>query len=117
MSAPRKVRCTWLYYKVGNDAVKGQAMNWMLSCTARLQTKDKPHIYLCLLLSWKIENGGCSKVLGGRTGQFNQERSQCIKDTDRTLIHLILKAMNKTSGIIFESTYYEDCKKSSTLYP
>lgn len=76
MSAPRKVRCTWLYYKVGNDAVKGQAMNWMLSCTARLQTKDKPYIYLCLLLSWKIENGGCSKVLvAGQDSSIRKEAS------------------------------------------
>lgn len=51
-----------------------------------------------------MENGK-SRLHGGlsdRSGQFNLGRCQCIKGTDETLIHLNLKAMNKTLGIIFE---------------
>lgn len=113
MSAPWKVRCTWLYCKVGNEAVKGQTMNWMLPCTAGLQTKDKPSIYLSHFPPWKIDSGGLQQDLSDRSEEFNPGRSQCIKGTDETLIHLNLKAMNKTLSITFRPTCYLELKKNS----
>lgn len=80
MSAPWKVRCTWLYCKVGNEAVKGQAMNWMLPCTGMLQTKDKPCIWLSLFfLSEKSESGGCCEILAAGQNSSIQEEDSALR--------------------------------------
>ena len=57
MSARRKVRHTWLYSKAGDEAVKCQAMNWMLPCTPGLQTGDKVTVYLFSLHTGKCRVG------------------------------------------------------------
>lgn len=48
VSVASKDHCTRPHYKVSNDSVKGQEMNWMLFCADTLQTKDKSNIYFSL---------------------------------------------------------------------